>query len=295
MFNIVRFFGCVLLGTALLSCSTHKNNPPPQAQPVVAPKVEHAAHKHEATPAPQTVTVADPLPYLVELKAMRPWTVNSPTNVEMRIVNRAGEVVKHKNFKVMHGQRVHTLIIDPSMQDYQHIHMRPENFDGGASYEFTLTPKQSGDYKIFLDVVDQKNKHYFLETGFHVPGTSTAPKFDPKTDVQVQGLNFNIQYMTPVRAKTHVMMNITVKQGDVLFRKLEPVMEAYAHLVGFNSDRSKLLHAHPMGEEPRSSNQRGGPNLNFGVEFPTAGNYRMFLQVRVNGKDIFVPIDIKVL
>jgi hypothetical protein len=91
------------------------------------------------------------------------------------------------------------------------------------------------------------------------------------------------------------MLSITVKQGDELFRKLEPTMQAYAHLVGFSANRSQLIHAHPMGEEPRSSNQRGGPNLKFGVEFPKPGNYRLFLQIKVEGKDVFVPFDVKVI
>jgi hypothetical protein len=249
-----------------------------------------------------TVKASTSDPYVVELNPLHPFTQNSPSNIELKIVNQSGEPVKHKQFKVMHGQRIHTLIIDPSLTDYQHIHMRPDDFNGPAIYEFTLVPRQAGDYKLYLDVVDQKNKHYFIETSFNVPGTAASPVFDKKlakgkmqTEVQAHGLSFTAEPEGPIRAKQHVMMNITVKKGDELFRKLEPTMQAYAHLIGFNADRSQIMHAHPMGEEPRSSNQRGGPNLKFGLEFPTAGYYRMFLQIRVSGEDIFIPFDVSVL
>jgi hypothetical protein len=270
---------------------------PPKQVPALAP-----ASQPEIKTPPTSVKVPTPLPYSVELKPLRPLTVNSPSNMELRILNSSGQPVKHKNFKVTHGQRIHTLIIDPSLTDYQHIHMRPDDFNSQALYEFTLLPRQAGDYKLTVDVVDQKNKQYFLETTFNVPGTAKTPSFDPKLakgsmqeTAQAEGLTFTALVDGPIRAKQHVMLNITVKKNDELFRKLEPTMQAYAHLIGFNADRSKLMHAHPMGEEPRSNNQRGGPNLKFGLEFPTPGKYRVFLQVRVAGKDIFVPFDVSVI
>lgn len=274
----------------------------PVEQPPALAKQNHAQHHPKPVKQDKSVKVSTQVPYVIELKPLRPLTLNSPSNIELKVVNPSGEPVKHKNFKVMHGQRIHTLIIDPSLTDYQHIHMRPDDFNGPAVYEFTFVPRQTGDYKLYLDVVDQKNKHYFLETNFNVPGTAQSPNFDRKlakgsmqSTVQAQGLTFTAETEGPIRAKQHVMLNITVKKDGELFRKLEPTMQAYAHLIGFNADRSKIMHAHPMGEEPRSSNQRGGPNLKFGLEFPTAGNYRMFLQIRVSGKEIFVPFDVSVL
>lgn len=305
MFNILPFFGIILLATTLVSCT--KNNktidaPAPPIQNTQAHVHPEAHAHHDETPTSKSVKNPAPTPYTVELSPLRPLTVNSPSNIELRILNQSGSPVKHKNFRVMHGRRVHTLIIDPSLQDYQHIHMRPDDFNGSAVYEFTFLPREAGLYKLYLDVVDQKNKHYYLESSFEVPGTAKTPAFDPKltpgniqAKAESQGLTFTMQSDGPIRAQRHVMLNITVKRGEELFRQLEPTMQAYAHLVGFNADRTKLIHAHPMGDEPRSSNQRGGPNLKFGVDFPASGKYRLFLQVQINGKDVFVPIDVNVL
>lgn len=131
---------------------------------------------------------------------------------------------------------------------------------------------------------------------------ATAIKFDKKLNkgtvqplAQVDNLTFTTHTSSPISSREKVILRVTVKQGDKLFRKLEPVKAAYAHLEGYNADRTELIQALPIGEEARSSNQRGGPNLKFGVKFPEPGYYRLFLQVRVDEKDIFVPIDVNVL
>lgn len=300
---VLRFLSFLFMGLVLASCMTTPTNTPPP--PPTQTHDEHAHHTGMTPPPctpPEGQMAAKPLPYVVDLKPLTPLAANKPASFEVHILNQQAMAVKHQTFRVMHGKRVHTLVVDPSLTDYQHLHLRPDNPNGLAVYQLKLTPKQTGHYKIYLDVVDQSNEHYFLEAGFTVPGPDRAPSFDKtlgkgnmQTEAQAQGLSFITQVSSPVRSKEHVMLSITVKQGNQLFRKLEPVMQAYAHLVGFNADRSELIHAHPMGEEPRSSNQRGGPNLKFGLEFPEPGNYRLFLQVRVAGKDVFVPIDVNVI
>lgn len=91
------------------------------------------------------------------------------------------------------------------------------------------------------------------------------------------------------RAGSAVMGNITVTKDGKPFNQLEPVMGAFAHVVGFGEDYSSVLHIHPMGKEPTSDTERGGPKLDFHIEPKTAGVVKLFAQVRIDGKDIFAP------
>jgi hypothetical protein len=71
-------------------------------------------------------------------------------------------------------------------------------------------------------------------------------------------------------------------------------MQSFAHLVGFSENRETVIHVHPLGEEPRSPNQRGGPSLKFHIMFTKPGWYRLFVQLKAEDKDVFVPIDVMV-
>lgn len=303
MFNKFKFFILILwLGSLLTACSApsalvEDPAPPPAAPPTMLME-DHQAHEHHAPAAtPQEVK-----PYTVVVNALTPLAKNQSSQLEIKVLNTKQQPVKHEQFQVLHGQRVHTLILDPSLVDYQHVHLRPDDGKTQAVYHIDFTPHRSGAYKFYLDVVDQKNQHYYLEATVNVPGKAQTPKLDPnlpkgsiQPKAQAGHLDFYAQTNRLIRANQETILEVTVKQGDLLFRKLEPTMQAYAHLVGFSADRSQLIHVHPLGEEPRSSNQRGGPNLKFGLMFPRPGLYRMFLQVRVDGNDLFVPLDVNVL
>lgn len=75
---------------------------------------------------------------------------------------------------------------------------------------------------------------------------------------------------------------------------LEPVMGAFAHIVGFYDDFATVAHIHPMGKEPASETDRGGPDLSFHLEPVRSGFVKLYVQVRRAGKDIFIPLGIMV-
>ena len=78
------------------------------------------------------------------------------------------------------------------------------------------------------------------------------------------------------------------------FTQLEPIMGAYAHLVGFADDYRTIVHLHPSGEEPKRPADRGGPTLEFKFYPPRPGFYRFYAQVHVDGKDRFARFGVVV-
>ena len=71
-------------------------------------------------------------------------------------------------------------------------------------------------------------------------------------------------------------------------------MGAYAHMVGFADDYETIAHVHPMGREPVSAAERGGPTLRFHVTPEKAGLLRLWAQVQIDGEQIFAPFTVTV-
>jgi hypothetical protein len=71
-------------------------------------------------------------------------------------------------------------------------------------------------------------------------------------------------------------------------------MGAYAHIVGIADDFETIAHVHPLGAEPTSPEQRGGPDFDFHVEPAKPGFLKLFAQVRVDGRDVFLPFGVTV-
>jgi hypothetical protein len=86
----------------------------------------------------------------------------------------------------------------------------------------------------------------------------------------------------------------TMASNDRAVHNLAPVMRSYAHIVGFNADFKSFLHTHLLGKEPIRVSDRGGPLLEFHVNPNQIGFIKLFAQVKIKGKEIFVPFGIVV-
>jgi hypothetical protein len=93
----------------------------------------------------------------------------------------------------------------------------------------------------------------------------------------------------PLRAKQPVDLKFTITRADGRAVQLEPVMDAYAHLVAFDQARSGFAHLHPMQIDPMQAPDRMRPELDFKVTIPSAGRYVIWAQVNLSGRETFVP------
>lgn len=76
------------------------------------------------------------------------------------------------------------------------------------------------------------------------------------------------------------------------------VMDAYAHLVAFDAQRSGFAHLHPRGEAPGDYTvavpDSRAPRLYFDLTIPEAGDYLVWAQVNLAGREHFLPFELKV-
>jgi hypothetical protein len=157
--------------------------------------------------------------------------------VRIRLSKLDGTPVREEDLVVMHEQRMHLLIIDQSLTDYHHEHPTPTNNPG--EFEFTFTPRRPGPYRAWADVVPGETAvQEFVMTD--IPGESSGKEItDRNTKLvdTVDGLRYELTFETkgaPLRVGEVVKGRIAVtdSKGEP-FRGLEPIMGAYAHLVGF--------------------------------------------------------------
>src|SRR5690606_34765335 len=94
------------------------------------------------------------------------------------------------------------------------------------------------------------------------------------------------------------------KPGDLLFDvtqtgggavRLEPVMDAYAHLVAFDLSRSGFAHLHPKETDLTVPLDPVQPQLSFQISIPKPGRYIVWAQVSLEGEERFVPFAVPVV
>ena len=200
---------------------------------------------------------------------------------------------------IMHTEPIHLLIEDPSLGDYHHEHPTATGTPG--EYAFSFTPRKTSPYRIWADIVPVMTGVQELPF-VDLPSTGTGGRVKDKAGTFTStagGLTFGLALANgnhiPPRAGQACGMSISIAGADGKpVTSLEPVMNAFAHLVGFYDDYRTVVHVHPGGGEVLTNVARGGPTLSFTFFPPQPGFIRFYCQVMVNGEMIFAPFNMNV-
>lgn len=219
-------------------------------------------------------------------------TANKPITIRFQLL-RDNKALKIDELKEVHTQKIHVLIIDPSLSDYHHVH--PVIDSKKQDFVFSFTPKKTGAYQMWVDITPIKtNKQEFLVTDLGTSPLNPLVKEKVVLNTKMSPYEFTLTLDSKPKAGQEVMATITVTKNGKPFTKLEPVMGAFAHVVGFSGDHASILHIHPMGKEPTRESDRGGAELMFHIGLKKTGFVKLFAQFRINEQDVYVPFAIKV-
>jgi hypothetical protein len=281
----MKTLSALLLTTTLLAVPAYAHEEKPST---TMPGMEMpASQPHEAEASANTLKVA--------ILAPQPLEVGKEMTVRLSLVRASdGKAVTFDDLKEAHTKKFHALIIDPTLTDYHHVH--PVAAESGEGFQFSFTPKMPGDYRLWADVIPTasgKQEYVIADMKGKTASTGKIDKTISDTTT-VDGLTFKLAFDQPLTSGQAVMGKIMVSKDGKPFTQLEPVMGAYAHIVGFSEDRKTVVHIHPMGAEPKQASDRGGPELSFHIEPGKSGFTKLFAQVRVGGKDIFAPLGVMV-
>lgn len=235
-------------------------------------------------------------PVTMSLTAESPPRAGQAARMTVRLATSTGKPLAPADLRIEHTRRLHLLVIDPSLDDYQHLHPEPGPRPG--DWVFSFTPRFGGEYRVFADFVPiATSRGLYAGTDFRVEGplpTVVLPRPNEVT-VERDGVRFHLRGVEgEIRAGAPADLVFAVERADGAEVSLEPVMDAYAHLVAFDAGRGGFAHLHPLDAGLAQPPDRHRPSLRFKVTIPEPGPYVVWAQVALGGKDVFVPFWITV-
>ena len=218
------------------------------------------------------------------------------THFTLRMRTAGGKPIGPADLALAHTQKLHLLIVDPTLSDYQHVHPEPGRWNG--EWEFDLKPERAGDYRVFADFTPLATQRgLYAAVDFNVPGEVASVIQVINTTVQSD--NYDFELVLPRRFRAGVPADLTLRIERSGTEKkpvpLKPVMGAFAHVVAFDEQRSGFAHLHPQQTDLSKPPDVLKPELNFKVLIPKPGRYVIWAQVKLTDDESFVPFWVDVL
>jgi hypothetical protein len=212
--------------------------------------------------------------------------------VVLFIQDKQAKPVDVSRFEVVHTKPVHLLIIDPELNDYHHKH--PTQTSTGQ-YAFDFIPQTACSYRIWADVQLKGSHQHYVPVDLKGAAECKEP-IDKTVNLESssQGYDFKLELEGAPKAGEAVMVTMSISKNGEAVNVLEPVMGAFAHMVGFYEDYQSIAHIHPMGAEPTENTERGEPTLQFHIEPEHTGYLKLFAQIQIDGKQVFAPFVLKI-
>jgi hypothetical protein len=183
-----------------------------------------------------------------------------------RILDADGEAVT--DFETEHEREMHLIVVRRDLTGYQHLHPRM-TADGTWSVDMKLP--EPGVYRVYADF-DRGDGPVTLATDLTVAGDYSPRELpEPATVAEADGYRVEL-------AEDGAEASFTVTRDGRPVDDIEPYLGARGHLVVLREGDLAYLHVHPEDEAV------AGREIRFGVEYPSAGHYRMFLQFKHEGR-----------
>ena len=237
-------------------------------------------------------------PMSLDFRPLDPLEIGKPCRFEMNIKQADGSPLGKDDVALSHTKRIHLLAIDPTMDDYQHLHPEPDPLFNGI-WRFTLTPYKAGEYKVYLDLIPLRSpRRVLLAAQFDVPGESGVEQSSETSLIEQKGdREFLLDASIVEGSNDDWLLTFSALDKNGKDLPLKPVMGAFAHLVAFEPKIAGFAHLHPLEYEPPKSKEdsRIGP-LSFSFKSPAPGNYRLWAQIKVgqDEEETFLPFDLKI-
>ncbi|MEQ1747839.1 MAG: hypothetical protein ABL974_00345 [Prosthecobacter sp.] len=247
------------------------------------------------------VYVAPGTPTLkLSLTDSAPLVAGRETKIQMHLSTTSGQPVSESDLLIVHSKPIHLLITNPALSAFQTVH--PVSAGAAGDYTFSFTPSVDGPCRVWADIVPVTTglqELPFADIG-GVFSTAAPQKTTEVRTTTIEGFTFEISFAGITDGQPHAgqiqLMRIkaTDSSGKPVER-LEPLMNAFAQVVGFYADHQTVLRLHPIGGDILREELRGGPYLGFKIYPPRAGLVRFYCQVRIDGRTITVPLSVNVV
>jgi hypothetical protein len=234
--------------------------------------------------------------------------VGRESNFVLTLTTSAGKPIAPVDLVTVHTRKLHLLVIDPTLTDYQHLH--PEPGERAGEWVFKHTPARAGVYRVFADFTPTATGRGLYSFADYTVGSADGlaagevavnefARLGEEAETGPWRFRLATQDGAPVRVgrqSTLIFSGREVAGGEV---PMAIVMDAYAHMVAFDPERSGFAHLHPRGEKPGdyavAAPDAREPKLWFDLTIPKAGKYVVWAQVNLQGGERFLPFVMNVV
>ena len=230
-------------------------------------------------------------PVALTVRATGSARAGEVVHATLTLTTFSGKPIAPEDLLVVQTRRIHLLIVDPSLDDYQHEHPEPGRNPG--EWVFSFRPRFGGTYRLFADFTPvATNRGLYSETELAVdgpPNPVVAGTQAPSWSFVEGGYAFALSPSSPIRAGVPTSLTLSLRRIDGGPVPVQPVMNAFAHLVAFDSDRSGFAHIHPNESDVTRAPDPLRPRFTFRLTIPSAGRYVVWSQVNLAGTEIYAP------
>lgn len=194
---------------------------------------------------------------------------------------KSNSLVDENALKISHDRKLHVIIYDPALKEFQHVHP----VANGDSWEVPVKFNRSGEYWLWArgELLDGEEFSSPVRVTMEIrdPSWPIPPTF---SDVRSGSDGSSVVTLSGERLKTGkmAMLNVELSRNDGTKPVNSPYLGAFAHVVAVFSDADSLIHVHPMD----TSNPNQGM---LHATFPNAGFYRLWIQFMDAGSLRTVP------
>ncbi|HTJ79677.1 MAG TPA: hypothetical protein VL357_11840 [Rariglobus sp.] len=228
-------------------------------------------------------------PVTLTLAGDTPAVTGRETHYVLTLKTWNGQDIGPADLLVSQTQKIHLLVADPSLQDYQHIHPTPGEKNG--EWLFSLTPRLGGHYRVYADFTPVvTSRSLYAATDLQVAGPTSTTQPALSWDFEEGDYRFHLSPASPpmrVRQQAELTFTVTRKDGGNV--PLGTVMGAYAHLVVFDAALTGFAHVHPQQTDLFQKPDALKPALTFKLTIPNAGRFVIWAEVNLDGRLAFAP------
>lgn len=208
---------------------------------------------------------------------------NQLSRVRFRIDDYEGEPLT--DFIEDQTKKLHLYLVNDQLTVFRHLHPTMA-VDGTWTAPFDVP--DAGTYRVIAEFTAKDDGG----NGDHVVlGRSLAlPPGDPGDTTALDEV-VNVTVAEAPRAGDNGLLRLVVRDREAEPVKLGTYLGAYAHVTGFNRETDAMVHLHPLNAPEVTE---AGTELTFHAAIEEPGDYRLFVQVRVDGFLHLVPVDLTV-
>jgi hypothetical protein len=243
--------------------------------PTQQPAAGHDQHTGTAAPLPGGLQITEDGYRLQPLTA----TLSTGTAAPFRFRILGPDQQPVTSYTTSHDKDLHLIVVRRDLTGFQHVH--PQR-DPDGTWSIPLTVSAAGQYRIFADFQPTGHSRG-LTLGADVPAPgSYQPQPLPAAQRTSTVDGYTVTLDGDLVPGTASRLTLAVSRDGAPVTDLQPYLGAYGHLVALRDGDLAYLHVHPDGA-PGDGRTAAGPQITFYAEVPTAGTYRLYLDVQHNG------------